>query len=423
MANNLPDLCLQNIFNHLEYDSKTLYSCIFVNKQWSYSTIPVLWSKPFHCITNREKRKPLLDIYFSFLPQNQQEEFKIKPKFNSTMFNYPVYFRHMNLSLIYDSVRCWCINSKLIEKTIQLYKALIEYFFIHSSKIDTFEFYESDDINILDIPGSKQVLSKIHTLTIEINDGLKYPILSNLNQYIKSLTFGIPRFNIPLVDSLRQFIQSQKNLIDITITHSLFYYKPNVFPDYRELAQPLLYKSDLFPDYWEIFHTSKNITSTITFIEFNSIGFPRNFSLDSLVYHLSSFTNLQHLKFSGCDSSGIILNKEDQLLQDIDSNYPLAFKKLNTIIITGILLDLDLLKILLQLSGEELRCLELNVKIAKFNYIIKWLEVFCLNLKRLVIMDPSNVNLEIVRIQDFFSKFNNLPYVIINGNILKNTYE
>jgi hypothetical protein len=183
MANNLPDLCLQNIFNNLNYDYETLYSCIFINKQWSYSSIPVLWSNPFHHTLQRRQRqessnlKPLLDLldtYLSFLPQNQQKELEIKPKFNSTMFNYPYYFRHMNLFLIHDGVKCWCkksnVTENVIEKEIQLYKALIELFFTHSSKIDTLKICETGHINLLDIPGSKQVLSKIHKLMIDIED-------------------------------------------------------------------------------------------------------------------------------------------------------------------------------------------------------------------------------------------------------------
>jgi hypothetical protein len=122
MANNLPDLCLQNIFNHLNYDLKSSYSCILVNKQWSYSSIPVLWSNPFIYVFEERKSlnslKPLIDTYLSFLSQNQQQELEIKPKFNqnSIMFNYPVYIRHIYLYLIYEGVKYWCNVSNIIIK-------------------------------------------------------------------------------------------------------------------------------------------------------------------------------------------------------------------------------------------------------------------------------------------------------------------
>ncbi|CAI2189574.1 3557_t:CDS:1 [Funneliformis geosporum] len=402
MAGNLPDLCLHGIFNHLNDDDKTLYSCTFVNKRWSYSSIPVLWANPFELIKNLELFKPLLDTYFSFLPQNHLQKLEIKPRFNrNTMsFNYPVFFRHMNLLSIFRGIEYWCQKEPTYEeesydalqKEVQICEALVEYLFIHSSKIDTLVIRKFSYFDILNLSGSRNVLSKVHTLIFD-NElfANQSSTLSNLNQNFRSLTCYFEPPHYDSIDSLKQLIRSQKNLIDITI------------------SEPQGDK--LFPMFWEIFHSSINVTSTITFIEFEDIQFPRNIAL---IYHLSSFTNLQYLKFNGCDLLGILF-KEDQLIQEINSCRPLAFKKLNTIIIIETPLTIELLKILLQLSGEELRCLELlDMKIAKFNYIIKWLEVFCLKLRRLVVKDPSN-KLEIVRIQDFFLKFDNLPYVIING--------
>jgi hypothetical protein len=402
MANNLPDLCLQNIFNHLNDDLKSLYSCTLVNKQWSYSSIPVLWSNPFIYVFEEQKPLksliPLLDTYLSFLSKNQQEEFEIKSKFNqnSIMFNYPVYIRHIYLYFIYEGIKYWCNLLNIInERENQIFKALIESFFINSSKIDTLEIFESNDFNITEIFNSIsniQKIKKIHTLIINENSDIS--ILLNLIQSIKSLIFYTHNFD--LVDSLRQFVQSQENLTDITI-----------FQPYQSRS------SELFPTYWEIFHSSKTVTSTVTCIEFIHVQFPKNISL---IYHLSLFTNLQYLKFRACDFGYIPNIKEDQIIQEINSNYPSAFKKLNTIIIEDSYLNLEILKILLQFSGEELLCLELiDIRIIKFNYIIKWLEVFCPNLRRLVIVDKTNDKLEIVRIHDFFRKFNNLSYVIING--------
>ncbi|CAB4468756.1 hypothetical protein RhiirA5_496202 [Rhizophagus irregularis] len=404
MANNLPDLCLQNIFKHLNYD-KALYPCTLVNKQWSYSSIPVLWSNPFIYVFEGRKPlnslKPLIDTYLSFLPQNQQEELEIKPKFNqnSIMFNYPVYIRHIFFYFIYEGVKYWCnhcnvSNIIIKERKNQICKALIESFFIKSSKIDTFEIFESDDddFKISDIFGSISNIQKIQKIrTLIIAKCSDISILLNLTLNVKSLKL-FTLYNFDLVNSLRQFVQSQKNLTDITFS----------FPP------------KLFPTYWEIFHSSKTATSTVTFIEFIHIQFPKNISL---IYHLALFTNLQYLKFRACDFGYIPNIKEDQLIQEINSNYPLAFKKLNTIIIIeDSYLNLEILKILLQFSGEELLSLELfEVKINKFNYIIKWLEVFCPNLRRLVIVDKTNDKLEIVGIHDFFRKFNNLSYVIING--------
>ncbi|GBB92403.1 hypothetical protein RclHR1_00200036 [Rhizophagus clarus] len=402
MANNLPDLCLQNIFNHLSPDLKSLYSCTLVNKQWNYSSIPVLWSNPFIYVFEEqqplESIKSLIDTYLSFLPQNQQQELEIDPKFNqnSMMFNYSVYIRHIHLYLIYEGVKYWCdlTNNIIKERENQICKALIELLILNSSKIDTFEIYESGDFNVSDIFCSISVIQKIQKIYKLIIDKYSHSVfLLNYIQNVKFLKFYT--HNPDLIDSLRQLVQSQKNLTDITI------------------SQPFKWcPSDLFPIYWEIFHSSKIVTSTVTCIEFIYVQFPKNISL---IYHLSLFTNLHYLKFNDCDF-GFIHIKEDQLIQEINSSCPSSFKKLNTIIIEDSYLNLEILKILLQLSGEELLCLELlKVKITKFNYIVKWLEVFCPNLRRLVIADKANDKLEIVQIHEFLRKFNNLSYVIING--------
>ncbi|CAG8674116.1 9995_t:CDS:1 [Funneliformis caledonium] len=301
MAGNLPDLCLLGIFKHLNDDYKTLYSCTFVNKRWSYSSIPILWTNPFELISSFKKPKllkPLLDTYLSFLPQSQSQELEIKPRFNrNTMtFNYPVYFRHMNLLLIFGGIEHWYQQeptrenySCTLSKEISICEALVEYFFIHSSKIDTLVIRNFDYFDILNLPGSTNVLSKIHTLVFDHDVFNQFSTLSSLNQNIRSLTCYIEPPHLGLIDSLKQLIRSQKNLIDITIS------EPE--PDEREKP---------FPMYWEIFHSSINVTSTITFIEFEGIEFPRNFSL---FHHLSSFINLQYLKFNGCDLLGIFYMK------------------------------------------------------------------------------------------------------------------
>src|SRR6266496_5067511 len=39
----LPDDCLNKIFEHLEYDKITLYSCLLVNRLWCKISVRILW--------------------------------------------------------------------------------------------------------------------------------------------------------------------------------------------------------------------------------------------------------------------------------------------------------------------------------------------------------------------------------------------
>ncbi|CAB4412407.1 unnamed protein product [Rhizophagus irregularis] len=41
----LPIDCLNNIFEHLESDKVTLYSCLLVNRLWCKLSVRILWSK------------------------------------------------------------------------------------------------------------------------------------------------------------------------------------------------------------------------------------------------------------------------------------------------------------------------------------------------------------------------------------------
>src|SRR5436305_4048075 len=48
----LPFDCIRQIFESLEYNYETLYSCILVNRSWFHSTAPILWKDPFHSINS-----------------------------------------------------------------------------------------------------------------------------------------------------------------------------------------------------------------------------------------------------------------------------------------------------------------------------------------------------------------------------------
>src|SRR5437667_7252121 len=74
MTSNFPKLvddCLQNIFECLNNDPKTLHSCILVSRQWCQYAIPVFWRNPWKC--RREwllkSSFAIINTYISTLPK------------------------------------------------------------------------------------------------------------------------------------------------------------------------------------------------------------------------------------------------------------------------------------------------------------------------------------------------------------------
>src|SRR3984957_7499730 len=80
----LPTDCLYQIFQNLEKDQKSLYSCINVNRLWCATSIEFLWSRPFHflyscpssCSDDEfmriERSSKLIQVYLSCLNEKEK---------------------------------------------------------------------------------------------------------------------------------------------------------------------------------------------------------------------------------------------------------------------------------------------------------------------------------------------------------------
>src|SRR2546429_548694 len=91
MASVLPYVCLSNIFQHIDKDQKSLYSCTFINKQWCMSALPELWRNPFE---NQESKQQisLTNTYIACLPQVIRQKLRITSTLTQPVtFNYPAY--------------------------------------------------------------------------------------------------------------------------------------------------------------------------------------------------------------------------------------------------------------------------------------------------------------------------------------------
>ncbi|PKK60170.1 hypothetical protein RhiirC2_793724 [Rhizophagus irregularis] len=56
---NLNNDILYLIFEELQDDDNTLYSCLLVNKTWCETTVPILWKDPWKRLKNGKERSLL----------------------------------------------------------------------------------------------------------------------------------------------------------------------------------------------------------------------------------------------------------------------------------------------------------------------------------------------------------------------------
>ncbi|RIA95668.1 hypothetical protein C1645_756991, partial [Glomus cerebriforme] len=142
MASTLPYVCLSNIFQHIDKDQNSLYSCAFVNKQWCMSAIPELWRSPFENHHESKKQISLLNTYIACLPQAIQQKLKVFSTLTQPVtFNYPAYIRNVPVNRIFLAVSEWC-NFKIELETPrermkkELSKALCRNFLGQAAYID-----------------------------------------------------------------------------------------------------------------------------------------------------------------------------------------------------------------------------------------------------------------------------------------------
>jgi hypothetical protein len=216
--------CLILIFNVLQLDNKSLYSCLLVNKEWYHLVIPILWEK--YLSLNREKSKKIFsNTILSCLPtSSKQLLFDNKIKLPSATFSKSPTFNYVSLCKylrfeMFDII----INSTVIKKTTILgdfikRKHLIEQeiykLFISQCKgIKELEWRTSQPLS--SFPGALTCFSQLYNLYIN----LKYVNSNNLYemaQICKSLkvlhVYNYSQDNPGLIS----LIDEQRNLKNVT---------------------------------------------------------------------------------------------------------------------------------------------------------------------------------------------------------------
>src|SRR5579871_1430436 len=98
------------IFEELQDDSKTLFSCLMVNRLWCETVIPVLWRNPWRYDIKHRNKSSLYCIIIFYLTANIKEVLtrqgvKLPPtSYKSLLFDYLSLCRSMNINVINEII-------------------------------------------------------------------------------------------------------------------------------------------------------------------------------------------------------------------------------------------------------------------------------------------------------------------------------
>src|SRR6266498_2010612 len=97
---NLNRDILYLIFKELQYDKKTLFLCLTINRTWCETIIPILWKNPWKCLKGN---KLLLNVIISYLSDESRDNLKsqgvdfLTNPYKRPLFDYISFCRHLNL--------------------------------------------------------------------------------------------------------------------------------------------------------------------------------------------------------------------------------------------------------------------------------------------------------------------------------------
>ncbi|EXX75703.1 hypothetical protein RirG_039570 [Rhizophagus irregularis DAOM 197198w] len=142
-SGDLPELT-NEIIQHFRKDFSTLHSCILVNRFWCRLAIPLLWESPFSIPT---RNCHYIEVYLRHLNDEGKAKFNEYGINNdllssNTLFNYPSFIKHLNISSIYFSIKEWVgtlviKNNEKLEKLV--YRSLFEVFLENEGILNSFE--------------------------------------------------------------------------------------------------------------------------------------------------------------------------------------------------------------------------------------------------------------------------------------------
>ncbi|CAG8649470.1 17506_t:CDS:1 [Funneliformis caledonium] len=223
---NLNFDCLVRIFENLEGDYRSLYSCAVVNKLWCQCAIPELWKNPWQI--ESYVLCAILKIYLSKFPRKSKElllknDLKIFNVHDSPTFNYISFLRILKISCLEKSIQLLLKRERISADHLPLLlREFVKEIFTKSRCIYVLHVnstYQASEILIHameTIPEAKTCLSTVSDFKCAKSGSggeRLYPILSTILHNIKRLYIE----NAKITKDLSMLINSQRKLQIINI--------------------------------------------------------------------------------------------------------------------------------------------------------------------------------------------------------------
>ncbi|PKK58444.1 hypothetical protein RhiirC2_796288 [Rhizophagus irregularis] len=228
------------IFQELQDNKETLYSCLFVDKTWCETIIPILWKDPWKFLKNGcklRKRELLLNLINSNLSDESKN--KLGQYFNFSykkpLFNYVSYCKHLNLMEIKK-----IINNDTLIIQLEIINLLIN----ENTKFTHLYIPKQFNYQINLFPGFQNCFSNIVFLCCSSNiDDNVLDGLSKICKSIKELELIIDENNNNC--DIIKLIDIPTNLINVRLLIKYdFYININYEPFHKILEKSLMKHSN-----------------------------------------------------------------------------------------------------------------------------------------------------------------------------------
>jgi hypothetical protein len=202
------------IFEELQDDSKSLFSCLMVNRYWCDTVIPVLWRNPWCYNSINYSNKSYLFIIIACYLFDDIKEFITNQRIRlpsgskqPLLFDYLSFCRSINVNIINNIIS---IGSSLAYNQFCMQQ---EFYYLFMRKCQELKYFDMRSIKhqIFYFPEANACLESLCELKCDTSiDSSYFYGLSRSCQYIKSLT--ITNTGTKVNHGIAKLIEVQKNL-------------------------------------------------------------------------------------------------------------------------------------------------------------------------------------------------------------------
>jgi hypothetical protein len=196
------------IFEELQEDSKSLFSCLMVNRLWCKTVIPILWRNPWcYNDVNYSNKNSLFIIIYCYLFDDIKKfmtEQEIQLHSDSLLFDYLSFCRSMNVNIVNSIISSLTFNQSFIQQ---------QFYFLFMRKCPKLKYLDMRSIKyqIFYFPKARARLESLCELKCDTStDSSYFYRLSQLCQYIQRLI--INNIDPEPNDGIVKLIEVQKNL-------------------------------------------------------------------------------------------------------------------------------------------------------------------------------------------------------------------